>query len=516
MVSTGTSPILLLGTGVSVTVASVCLLFFAAGTGVVDIDRLHSIITTKNEENGKMDAENNEQNGRFSSFRIEIDFFDKLRQKSYVADPNEIPNTLRILTVDLPDLRHRGFRHGDCRLATHKVYPDGVAPPAQSSRISSILTTQSASLGNHTKKSSSSSDAHHNESYTIEIEQKAWVQSLVECFQKDGDRIGVEIMEASVNQLNPRNLHRDHPVTTLGSYLTSRKEGTAVTENSQRRHVSIPRQHPQTSLEDELDAPWNQHAWKSEMDRRISGQVKFAENLEPSKRSFGRMFMQPSNHYQATVFHGRHLFRWFLFRDNPNTSTDREKPHAVIADGAALHKIPNAFRLLQQTCREHHVPLYVIRDPRVWGSNTHSSLGEALRHLRQTLKAKIIREQMEMAAGTSFRRGRMVGKMEEHAKWQAREVVRRAEHILEQAEEAKQRRKDMDWKHWDRGTLEQELMRRGVIEKKHEGNATVFQYSQALQDMLRAQTTGHLDKKGVHENDKVRIDRDDEEETPAE
>jgi hypothetical protein len=44
----------------------------------------------------------------------------------------------------------------------------------------------------------------------------------------------------------------------------------------------------------------------------------------------------------------------------------------------------------------------------------------------------------------------------------------------------------------------------------------VFQYSQALQDMLRAQTTGHLDKKGVHENDKVRIDLDDEEETPAE
>jgi hypothetical protein len=489
-----------------------CLLFFAT-TGAGISEKFRSM-TTRNEENSQSDAESDTQKNRLSSFRVETDFFEKLRQKPYVADPNEIPTTLRILTVDLPDLRHRGFRHGDCRLATHKVYPDGVAPPVQSSRISSRVT-QSASADKHANKSSS--EAHRNESYTIEIEQKAWVKSFVECFHKDSDKIGVEIMEASVNQLNPRNLHREHPVTTLGSYLTSRKEDTAaVSGNPQRRHASIP----QTSLEDELDAPWNQHAWKSEMVRRISGQVQFAENLEPSKRSIWRIFalMQPSNHYQATVSNGWHLFSWFLFQDKLEKNTEREKPHAVIADGAALHKIPNALRHLQQTCREHGVPLYVIHDPRVWGSNTHSSLGEALHHLRQTLKAKIIREQMEMAAGSSFQRGRMVGKMEEQAKWQARDVVRRAEHVLEQAEEAKRRRKDMDWSHWDRATLEQELMRRGVIEKKQEGNATVLQYSQALQDIILAQMTRHLDnRKDIHDyDDKLRIDRDEEEETPAE
>ncbi len=66
------------------------------------------------------------------------------------------------------------------------------------------------------------------------------------------------------------------------------------------------------------------------------------------------------------------------------------KPHAVIAHGAAMQRVPGSLRFLQKTCQEEGVPLYIIHDARVWGGNTHQTLPEALQDLRKDQSSKIL------------------------------------------------------------------------------------------------------------------------------
>eukprot|EP00978_Attheya_sp_CCMP212_P007735 scaffold17977_cov33-Attheya_sp.AAC.1 len=40
------------------------------------------------------------------------------------------------------------------------------------------------------------------------------------------------------------------------------------------------------------------------------------------------------------------------------------KPHVVIADGAAMQRVPGSLRFLTWSCREADVPLFIINDPR--------------------------------------------------------------------------------------------------------------------------------------------------------
>ena len=63
------------------------------------------------------------------SFRIEVDLMDKIQQKSYLQSAKDgIPSKLRILAVDLPELRTDAFS-GVCRLSHDKIFIDQVAPP---------------------------------------------------------------------------------------------------------------------------------------------------------------------------------------------------------------------------------------------------------------------------------------------------------------------------------------------------------------------------------------------------
>ena len=75
--------------------------------------------------------------------QIEVDFMEKLARKPYlrffddhggrmdedpVSQPTSgVPATLRLLTVDLPQVAQAGLG-GDCQMATNYVYPDGIAP----------------------------------------------------------------------------------------------------------------------------------------------------------------------------------------------------------------------------------------------------------------------------------------------------------------------------------------------------------------------------------------------------
>jgi hypothetical protein len=54
---------------------------------------------------------------------------DKIQQKSYLQSAKDgIPSKLRILAVDLPQLRTDAFS-GVCRLSHDQIFTDEVAPP---------------------------------------------------------------------------------------------------------------------------------------------------------------------------------------------------------------------------------------------------------------------------------------------------------------------------------------------------------------------------------------------------
>lgn len=63
------------------------------------------------------------------TFRVEVHLMDKIQQKSYLESAKDgIPSTLRILAIDLPEMRTKAFS-GECRLSHDKIFVDEVAPP---------------------------------------------------------------------------------------------------------------------------------------------------------------------------------------------------------------------------------------------------------------------------------------------------------------------------------------------------------------------------------------------------
>ena len=64
-------------------------------------------------------------------FRIESHLMDRIQQKKYLSSAREgIPSTLRILAIDLKEIRTDAFT-GHCRLSHDKVFLDDVAPPKE-------------------------------------------------------------------------------------------------------------------------------------------------------------------------------------------------------------------------------------------------------------------------------------------------------------------------------------------------------------------------------------------------
>jgi hypothetical protein len=155
-----------------------------------------------------------------------------------------------------------------------------------------------------------------------------------------------------------------------------------------------------------------------------------------------------------------------------------QKPHAVIANGAAVQRVPSGLRLLQQTCRDANVPLFVLYDPRAWGSNTHENLQQALRDVRFIVKQNTILAAMEQQSG--FSRGRRIGRME-----------RQLELWGEQARVERQRRQDAlkkrQWKTLDAASLEKRLVEHGIIRRvdRVEDDKVIRQYTPAMVKIAR-------------------------------
>lgn len=240
----------------------------------------HSNEKTKNEQRKGNDnkdthddivVENNKMK-KMDGPIIEIDLLDKLASKPYVhyhntsfkeeedathmPRPKGIPKRIRILVVDVPEFRNI-FTDGECRVNSSRVFVDNIAPA---------------------KKIKGG----------VEITQKTLATALVRC--RKNERIGVELLEASVMGMNPLNLRRIYnfggyqydPGKYSASTKTKTKEEEEGEESEQTKEINkqdkkgLRDQKNKKNSKDkdvhpkeEIEAPWNQYAWIEEMHLRV-------------------------------------------------------------------------------------------------------------------------------------------------------------------------------------------------------------------------------------------------------
>jgi len=224
--------------------------------------------------------------------------------------PKGVPRRIRVLAIDVPEFRE--VFDGECRVLLGRVYPDDIAPPKYLPRKNE----------RDDKKDDTAAKNDKTELEKIEIVQKSLARSLVRCRNKHSKRIGVELLEASVYDLNSNNMRRtyhfgsykydpgkygskDSPggdmlqrrksvIPGWGSSLNIRRRKVLVTKDEYSdekgdddkgdAEVEEPVQEGDVQEEDsvtevtvlaeeddEVDAPWNQYAWIEEMQIRVSG-----------------------------------------------------------------------------------------------------------------------------------------------------------------------------------------------------------------------------------------------------
>lgn len=253
-------------------------------------------------------------------------------------------------------------------------------------------------------------------------------------------------------------------------------------------------------LANERTAPWNQYAWLEEMYLRINGIVPFSEPIHRahtfSQWLYGRIY----SHTIAPTYSTHRLWMWWwwpaVFSNNrsnliknggvdgkgecnlygddsngrsllpwPRKKLNRasNKPHAVIADGAALHRVPGSLRFLTRTCRDANVPLFILNDPRSWGSQTHSTLSEAVVDIRRSVTDNVVSHCLDIREGSAFERGRLVGQFEKELAWQASEAARKTREAWKSARRRLERDKLEDWSELDDDELRQKLIERKVL-----------------------------------------------------
>jgi hypothetical protein len=256
---------------------------------------------------------------------------------------------------------------------TFKVYPDGIAPPKRI--VKRIFAPSDDNEGHsstgtlnyyHNFRKGKQKETHVFE--TMDIIQKSLVKSLARC----GDN-GVVLLEASVKDLNPKNLQRrisfhssskNKELQTSAAGNISESLSAIYAEEIAGGHVDDD----SNCYNEEIDAPWNQHAWAEELKLRTSGAVAFAAPMHQSSALSHFLF---GNCYRRTIVQ-QSLWYWLWLRPSNNKyATDDEgvspvasnKPHAVIADGEAMQRVPGSLRELVKCCRNANVPLYIVNDP---------------------------------------------------------------------------------------------------------------------------------------------------------
>mmetsp|Transcript_15321 Transcript_15321/g.35505 ORF Transcript_15321/g.35505 Transcript_15321/m.35505 type:complete len:502 (-) Transcript_15321:722-2227(-) len=390
-------------------------------------------------------------------FRIESHLMDRIQQKKYLSDAKDgIPSTLRVLAIDVPEMRTEAFT-GECRLSHDNVFLDDIAAPKA---IDVVLD-----------------DEGKKKKQKLEIAQKSLVKSIVHCSSPHSQQhVGVELLEASVSNFNRFKVRKKQSFGKFtydpGKYYDS---STGGNDDDQIDKDQMPFDKKRV---DEIEAPWNQYAWMEELRLRINGHIKFDAPIERSPK-YERVLY--GNNYKSTVPVVYRLWDLFipysLARSDPNGVDGRNetkmracnKPHAVIANGAALQLVPSSLRLLQKLCKKADVPLFVVHDPRQWGGNTQESLQEALIAMRSTVKNRIISNALKQQGSSAFTRGRVLGQIETEVKWQLKDKAKRMKELLGLGRDRHQKAEKEDWSAYNTNTLEHKLIERKVIEIDSDG-----------------------------------------------
>lgn len=263
------------------------------------------------------------ESSKDSSTKLDVYFMDRIAKKPYLNSlvhkphetrysnrasehqtaletprPKGVPTRLRILTIDVPAIKTDAFRDGICRQpsqifggVTDPVFKDGVARSKQVDLTSQYET--------QTRK--------ERREYRRPIEQKSLAKMLYYCYGKSNAKskdseldpvIGVEILEASILNLNPNNIRRTYTSKSAykydpGKYSNSKLESDDGDERERlKRHetdsgiADVEETTEEVQQEDESadasknikardekedtrTAPWNQYAWLEEIHLRV-------------------------------------------------------------------------------------------------------------------------------------------------------------------------------------------------------------------------------------------------------
>eukprot|EP00978_Attheya_sp_CCMP212_P007733 scaffold17975_cov55-Attheya_sp.AAC.2 len=234
--------------------------------------------------------------------------------------PPGVPRRVRILAIDVPQMRH--VFDGECRLNLGRVYPDGVAPPKvieRPKRHSKDIAHDSPT-GKEEEETTSEGGEEEiegmEEKTKMTIVQKSLARSIIRCRNRKSKRIGVELLESSVFDLNPNNMRKTWQLGESyrydpGKYSKmkvrpgeeeeeeeivnnvnhddndnnddmnnddivtdddSDKRGSNITAVKEEKGSMSGGNDDTTvaTIDDEVHAPWNQYAWIEEMQLRVS------------------------------------------------------------------------------------------------------------------------------------------------------------------------------------------------------------------------------------------------------
>lgn len=185
---------------------------------------------------------------------------DRIANKPYLQARDSVPDRLRIMSIDVKEVRY--FFDGNCMKHPSVLYEDSVAPPKTIRH-------------KHNKSSTGSSNTE-----TMQIDQKTLAKALIQC--RKNKKIGVELLEASIGDLNPHSMRRVHHFQ--GASVDSNpnkskdKDGTEQVQDEKQgtSHdlMRVEKKGPDGKVqtadpEDAIDAPWNQSAWIEEIEKRV-------------------------------------------------------------------------------------------------------------------------------------------------------------------------------------------------------------------------------------------------------
>jgi len=121
--------------------------------------------------------------------------------------------------------------------------------------------------------------------------------------------------------------------------------------------------------------------------------------------------------------------------------------------------VPGALNELVTVCRGNKVPLWVINDPRVWIDKSVDDLESAARSMRNEVKKKMIMNALWLKEGSTFERGRRIGRTETELKYAIKNTVSSTKSLVKSINIL-----NKSWKNLSKDELKSELRKHGVCE----------------------------------------------------